>query len=60
MACLHMPVDRVPAGVELAVGEPFVERRVVVEERLDGVSSQSMPERRIHPEGVRIALRGGI
>jgi hypothetical protein len=36
MACLHMPVDRVPAAVELAVGEPFVERRIVVEEGLDG------------------------
>jgi hypothetical protein len=38
-----MTVDRVPAGVELAIGEPFIERRVVVEERLRRRSSQSMP-----------------
>jgi hypothetical protein len=44
MAGLHVAVDRVPAAVQLAVREPFVERRVVVEREAPSrrVSSQSI------------------
>ena len=53
---LHMAVDRVPAGVDHPVREPFIKRCILGEERLarrfdpvDGLG-------RLHPERIRVGL----
>ncbi|MPL75488.1 hypothetical protein SDC9_21312 [bioreactor metagenome] len=56
----NMAVDRVPAGVDHAIREPFVDRGLLVEERLRGFLDPVDLLRRLHPEPLRVGLPGSV
>jgi hypothetical protein len=55
-----MAVDRVPAGVDAAIGEPAAERGGVVEQGFRGQLRPVEALCGLHPEGLGIGLPGGI